>query len=85
MRTRAERRKNTWKKANRQVEIEKNAEGIFSSEHKPLLKHIHAYSKNKVPFAVPWMKTRVEPDIVDKRKLEDMTQQEKELDENLTM
>lgn len=80
LRTRAERRKNNWKKAKRQIEIEKNAEGVFAGKHyKPLLKHLHAYSKNKVPYACPWMKTKVEPDITDQRKIDDMVQQEEEL------
>lgn len=79
MRTRAERRKNTWKKAKRQVEIEKNVEGVFATKHTPLLKYLHAYSKNKVPYARPWMKTRVEPDIADQRKLDELAQQEEEL------
>lgn len=79
MRTRAERRKNNWKKAKRQIEIEKNAEGTLGNGHQPLLKFVHAYSKNKVPYARPWMKTKVEPDIADQRKIDEINDQ---LDEN---
>lgn len=79
MRTRAERRKNTWKKATRQVEIEKNAEGRYGKDHKPFLKFVHAYSKNRVPYADPERKTSFEPSLNDKRKLEDMAQQKEEL------
>ena len=78
MRTRAERRKNTWKKATRQVEIEKNAEGKWGKDHKPFLKFVHAYSKNRVPYADPEEKFNFEPSKSDQRKLDSLASQEEE-------
>ena len=78
MRDRGERRKNTWKKAVRQVEIEKNAEGRYGKDHKPFLKFIHAYSKNRVPYSDPEKKTSFEPSMTDQRKLDSLAAQEEE-------
>jgi len=75
LRTRAERRKNSWKKAKRQVEIERNAEGSLGQNHKPFLKSLHAYSKNKVPYSDPEKKTSYEWDINDQRKIDEMDSQ----------
>lgn len=73
LRTRAERRKNDWKKAKRQVQIEKNVDGsVVSYPYKwsPLLKHLHAYVKENVPYSGPWNKYGYDPSISDKRKLD---------------
>lgn len=77
MRTRAERRKNTWKKAKRQVAIEHNVDGTWGKP--PLLKHLHAYAKENVPYANPWEKTSFEPSKSDQRKLDSLTAQEEEI------
>jgi len=73
LRTRAERRKNNWKKAKRQVQIEKNVDGSAVSypyKWSPLLKHLHAYVKENVPYSGPWNKYDYDPSISDKRKLD---------------
>lgn len=75
MRTRAERRKNTWKKAKRQVLIEKHAEGVCGPDHKPFLKFVHAYSKSHVPYADPEAKTKNSYDVVDQKKIDSMNDQ----------
>ena len=75
MHTRAERRKNTWKKARRQVELERNAEGKYGKFHKPFLKSLHAYSKTHVPYADPEQKTNVAYDIADQRKIDNINDQ----------
>ena len=78
MRTRAERRKNNWKKAKRQVQIEKDVDGgAYSHPYtwKPLLKHLHAYVKENVPYSGPWNKYDFDPSLSDKRKLESARQQ----------
>ena len=77
MRTRAERRKNNWKKAVRQVRIEHDKDGTWGKE--PLLKHVHAYVKENVPYADPWNKTSFEPSKSDQRKLDSLAAQEEEM------
>lgn len=76
LRTRAERRKNNWKKAKRQVRIEHDTDGTWGEPS--LLKHIHAYVKENVPYANPYDKYNNTPSIADKRKIDS---QDLQLDE----
>jgi len=78
LRTRAERRKNDWKKAKRQVQIEKDVDGTLTNypfKWTPLLKHLHAYVKENVPYSGPWNKYSFDPSISDRRKLDEMQDQ----------
>jgi len=82
LRTRAERRKNDWKKAKRQVQIEKDVDGTLTNypfKWTPLLKHLHAYVKENVPYSGPWNKYSFEPSKSDQRKLDSLAAQEEEL------
>lgn len=82
MRTRAERRHNSWSKARRKRKIAKEVYWSFHDDNWEYYDNLHQYSKNKIHCSCPmcasksnrkrkgWYGPAYDPPIADKRRLE---------------